>query len=60
MRRLTVIGLAAFVFLALPDSARSDTAKSIAQGAAAGALLGIICSSVALTSDDEIDPADFA
>jgi len=55
-----VIGLAALVFLAHPDSARSDTAKSIAEGAAAGALMGIVCSSVALTSDDEVDPNDFA
>ncbi len=60
MRRLTGIGLAALVFLALPQAARSDAAKAIAEGAAAGALLGIVCSSVALTSDDEVDPSDYA
>jgi opacity protein-like surface antigen len=48
------------MFLALPDSARSDQAKSIAEGAAAGALVGIVCSSAALTADDEVDPTDFA
>ena len=60
MRRAAAIGLTALVFLALPDSARSDTAKAIAQGAAAGALTGILCSSIALTADDEVDEADFA
>jgi opacity protein-like surface antigen len=48
------------VFLALPDSARSDTAKTIAEAAAAAALVGVVCSSLALTADDEVDEADFA
>jgi opacity protein-like surface antigen len=46
--------------VALPDSARSDTAKTIVEAAAAAALIGIVCSSVVLTSDDEVDEADFA
>jgi opacity protein-like surface antigen len=46
--------------MALPVSARSDTAKTIVTGAVAGVLTGIICSGVALTADDEIDPEDFA
>jgi opacity protein-like surface antigen len=48
------------VFQALPDSARSDTAKTIAEAAAAAALVGVVCSSLALTAEDEIDEADFA
>ena len=55
MRRVAAIGLAVFMFLVLPDSARSDQAKSIAEGAVAGALVGIVCSSVALTADDEVE-----
>jgi opacity protein-like surface antigen len=48
------------VLVALPDSARSDTAKTIAEAAAAGAFVGIVCSSIALTADDEVDEEDFA
>jgi opacity protein-like surface antigen len=46
--------------MALPVSARSDTAKSIVETVAAAALTGIICSGVALSADDEIDPEDYA
>ncbi len=60
MRRATAIGLAVLVFLAFSNPAHSDTAKTIAEAGAAAALVGIICSSVALTADDEVDPADFA
>jgi opacity protein-like surface antigen len=49
-----------FVLVALPDSARSDTAKAIVEGAAGAALIGILCSSVVLTSEDEVDKDDFA
>jgi opacity protein-like surface antigen len=48
------------VFLALPDSARSDTAKTIAEAAAAAALVGVVCASIALTAEDEVDETDFA
>ena len=60
MRRAAAIGLAVLVFLALPDSARSDTAKTIAEAAAAAALVGVVCSSIALIAEDEADPDDFA
>ena len=60
MRRAAAIGLAALVFMALPDSAHSDTAKTVVESAGAAALLGILCSSIALNSDDEIDKDDFA
>ena len=60
MRRAAAIGLAALVFVALPDSAHSDTAKTVVESAGAAALVGILCSSIALTSDDEIDKDDFA
>jgi opacity protein-like surface antigen len=46
--------------MALPVSARSDTAKTIVEGVASAALVGIVCSGVALTAEDEIDPEDFA
>jgi opacity protein-like surface antigen len=48
------------VFLALPDSARSETAKTIAEAAAAAVLVGVVCSSIALTAEDEVDKTDFA
>jgi opacity protein-like surface antigen len=48
------------VFLALPDSARSDTAKTIAEAAAAAVLVSVVCSSIALTAEDEVDKNDFA
>jgi opacity protein-like surface antigen len=35
-------------------------AKNIAEAAAAAALVGVVCSSVALTADDEVDKEDFA
>ena len=60
MRRAAAIGLAALVFVALPDSAHSDTAKTVVESAGAAALVGILCSSIALNSDDEIDKDDFA
>lgn len=60
MRRAAVVGLAVLVFLVLPDSARSDTAKSIAEAAAAAALVGVVCTSAALTAEDEVDKDDFA
>ena len=60
MRRTAAVGLTVLVFLALPDSARSDMAKNIAEAAAAAALVGVVCSSVALTADDEVDKEDFA
>ena len=60
MRRAAVVGLAVTVFLALPDSARSDTAKTIAEAAAAAALVGVMCSSIALTDEAEIVEDDFA
>ena len=60
MRRAAAIGLAALVFVALPESAHSDTAKTVVESAAAAALIGILCSSIALNSDDEIDKDDFA
>lgn len=60
MKRAAVIGLTLFAVMALPVSARSDTAKTIAEGAAGAVLTSIICSSVALTADDEIDPDDLA
>ena len=60
MRRAAAIGLAALVFVAIPDSAHSDTAKTVVESAGAAALVGIFCSSIALNSDDEIDKDDFA
>lgn len=60
MRRSAAIGLAALVFVALPDSAHSDTAKTVVESAGAAALVGILCASIALNSDDEIDKDDFA
>ena len=60
MRRAAAIGLAALVFVALPDSAHSDTAKTVVESAGAAALVGILCASIALNSDDEIDKDDFA
>ena len=60
MRRAAVVGLAVTVFLALPDSARSDTAKTIAEAAAAAAFVGVMCSSLALTDDAEIVEDDYA
>jgi opacity protein-like surface antigen len=55
-----VVGLTVFAVTALPASARADTAKTIVEGVAAAALTGIICSGVALTAEDEIDPEDYA
>jgi opacity protein-like surface antigen len=60
VRQAAAVGLAVFVLVALPDSARSDTAKAIVEGAAGAALIGILCSSVVLTVDDEVDKDDFA
>ena len=60
MRQAAAVGLAVLVLVALPDSARSDTAKSIVEGVAAAAFIGIVCSSVAITADDEVDEDDFA
>jgi opacity protein-like surface antigen len=60
LRRAAAIGLAALVFVAIPDSAHSDTAKTVVESAGAAALVGILCSSIALNSDDEIDKDDFA
>jgi opacity protein-like surface antigen len=60
VRRVTAIALTVLVFVALPDTARSDTAKTIAEAAAAAALVGVVCSSIALTAEDEVDPEDFA
>jgi opacity protein-like surface antigen len=60
VRRAAAIGFAALVLVALPDSARSDQAKNIAEAAAAAALVGIVCSSVALIAEDEVDKDDFA
>jgi opacity protein-like surface antigen len=60
VKRAAVVGLTVFAVMALPVSARADTAKSIVEGVASAALVGIICSGVALTADEEIDPEDFA
>jgi opacity protein-like surface antigen len=60
VRRAAVVGLAVFALIALPNSARSDTAKTIAEAAVAGAVMGIVCTSVALTAEDEVDEDDFA
>jgi len=60
VKRAAVVGLTVFAVMALPVSARSDTAKSIVETVAAAALTGIICSGVALSADDEIDPEDYA
>lgn len=60
MRRATAVALTVLVFLALPDSARSDTAKTIAEAAAGAVLVSVVCASVALTEDEEVDPEDFA
>jgi opacity protein-like surface antigen len=46
--------------VALPDPARSDTAKTIVEATAGAAFAGIFCASVALTADDEVDKDDFA
>ena len=60
MKQAAAVGLAVFVLVALPDSARSDTAKAIVEGAAGAALIGILCSSVVLIAEDEVDKDDFA
>jgi opacity protein-like surface antigen len=60
VRQAAAIGLALLVLVVIPDSARSDTAKVIVEGAAAAALVSIVCSSVAITADDEVDEDDFA
>ena len=60
MRRAAAIGFAVLVLVAVPDSARSDQAKTIAEAAAAAVLVGVVCASVALTAEDEIDEDDFA
>ena len=60
MRRAAAIALTVLVLVALPDSARSELAKVIAESAAAAVLVGIVCSSVALTAEDEVDKDDFA
>jgi len=60
VKRAVVVGLTVFAVMALPVSARADTAKSIVETIASAALTGIICSGVALTAEDEIDPDDFA
>jgi opacity protein-like surface antigen len=60
VKRAVVVGLTVFAVMALPVSARADTAKSIVETIASAAFAGIICSGVALTADDEIDPEDFA
>jgi opacity protein-like surface antigen len=48
------------VFVALPDTARSDTAQTVVQASAAAALVGIVCSSIALTTDHELAEVDYA
>jgi len=60
VRRAAVVGLAVFALIALPNSARSDTAKTIAEAAVVGAVMGIVCTSVVLTSEEEVDEDDFA
>ena len=60
MRRAAAIALTVLVLVALPDSARSELAKVIAESTAAAVLVGIVCSSVALTAEDEVDKDDFA
>jgi opacity protein-like surface antigen len=60
VRRAAAVGFSVLMLVALPDSARSDTAKTIAESAAAAALVSIVCSSVALTADEEVDEDDFA
>jgi len=60
LRRAAAIGIASLVLVALPAPARSDTAKTVVEGTAAAALVGIVCSSIALTSDDDVDKDDFA
>jgi len=60
VRRAAVVGLAVFALIAHPNSARSDTAKTIAEAAVAGAVMGIVCTSVVLTAEDEVDEDDFA
>ena len=60
MRRAAAIGIASLVLVALPAPARSDTAKTVVEGTAAAALVGIVCASIALTSEDDVDKDDFA
>jgi opacity protein-like surface antigen len=60
VKRAVVIGMMILAVLALPVTAHSDTAKDIVQGAAAGVITGILCSAIALSDDEEIDPEDFA
>ena len=60
LRRAAAIGLAALVLVALPGSARSDTAKTVVQAVAGAALVGIMCSSIALTAEEEVDEDDYA
>jgi opacity protein-like surface antigen len=51
------VGLA---LLALPVSARADTAKTIVEAVAAFALQAIVCSSVALTADPEAEQGEYS
>jgi opacity protein-like surface antigen len=60
VRRAAAIALTVLVLVALPDSARSELAKTIAESAAAAVLVGVVCSSVALTAEEEVDKDDFA
>jgi opacity protein-like surface antigen len=60
VKRSVVVGVTVFAMLALPVGARADQAKNIAESAGAAVLTTIFCSSVALTSSEEIDPDDFA
>jgi opacity protein-like surface antigen len=60
VKRAAAVGFAVLLLVALPDSARSDTAKTIVEAAAGAALIGIVCTSVAITADEEINPEDFA
>jgi opacity protein-like surface antigen len=60
VKRALVVGLTVFAVMALPVSARADMAKSIVESAATAVGMSILCASVALTADDEIDPDDFA
>jgi len=60
VKRSGVVGFTVLAVLALPASARADMAKNIAESAGAAVLTTILCSSFALTADDEIDPDDFA
>jgi opacity protein-like surface antigen len=60
VRRAAAIGFTLLMLVALPDSARSDTAKSIVEAAAIAAVMGIVCSTTAILAEDEIDPEDYA